>query len=373
MEKKVVFIAKTDLNVDGRIINQIKILRNSGLINNLDFILLPDKPYQNFLEGVEVYELESKFRNKSLFRIFTVIDTTIKSLLLLFRLRPDVLHVQDTAVVLPSLIYRIIKGKSFTLIYDDHELPNENESLQYRVYQSLENQLMRKADLVIFANQERMDIVCQNLKLKCNIDFFLNLPYYNDRINEDLLVNDVRFQELDSVLNKGVKFIMHQGSLEVERGREKLAEFSRIVPSDFKILIVGVSDIQFKKFLKEFKLDAENFYFFGTVKYELLGKVWSKCIASIVMYLPTYINNRLCAPNRLYISLKNAMPVIINKDNPVLNGIVSHLECGWNIEEFKVEDFPKLKKRDVFSQSLDQLINENVSKFTKLYWDIILK
>lgn len=41
---KTIFLAKTDLNTDGRILNQIKILEQSLPEIMIDFILLPDKP-----------------------------------------------------------------------------------------------------------------------------------------------------------------------------------------------------------------------------------------------------------------------------------------------------------------------------------------
>jgi len=368
MIKKVVFIAKTDLNVDGRILNQIKILFRAKILDKIEFILLPDKPYENHFENVTVCNINSRFRNRSFFRVFTVIDTTIKSLKHLFDLKPNLLHVQDTAVVLPALIYRFIKGKSFKLIYDDHELPNENESIQYRFYQYLERILMQKADLVLFANKERLDLIQNKLSLR-RVDYFLNLPYFDNE--SELLDTDLRFNELNEEVNSGTKLIIHQGSLEVERGREKLADFSKSLPPSFKILIIGVDKSQYLSFINEYDLNQDHFYFFGVVKYELLDLVWSKCIASIVMYLPTYINNRLCAPNRLYISLKNGIPAIVNKDNPVLSNMISSMKCGYFIENFQQSDFNQLKKDFVFSDQLHSLREQNFIKLTDLYSTLI--
>lgn len=366
--KKIVFIAKTDLNVDGRILNQIKILKNANVLDHLDFILLPDKPYQDTLDYVKVYNLESRFRKNPIFRIFTVLDTTIKSIKLLSLIKPDILHVQDTAVVLPALIYRWFNGSRFKLIYDDHELPNENESIQYKIYQFFEKLLMKKSDLILFANKERMELVVKQFNLNTKVDYFLNLPYFENSNLE--IANDPRFLELDRELSRGTKLIMHQGSLEVERGREKLAKFSTTLPNNFKILVIGVSKEQFEKFINEYNLDVNHFYFFGTVSYHLLDQVWSKCIGSIVMYLPTYINNRLCAPNRMYISLKHGLPVIINKDNPVLHSMVKSLNCGYFIEDFEPQQFYELKKENVFSRQLNSLIEENKIRLSTLYKEL---
>src|SRR5690606_14750928 len=210
--------------------------------------------------------------------------------------------------------------------------------------------------------------VVKKFNLKNRTEFFLNLPYFENEFEIDS-INDQRFFALQEELEQGSKLIMHQGSLEEERGRKRLADFSKMDPEKYKILIVGVDEEKFNSFIKEYELNLSKFYFFGIVRYDLLDNVWEKCHASIVMYLPTYINNKLCAPNRLYISLKHGLPVIVNKDNPVLNKIISDFKCGYFIEEFVPGDFELLKKRNVFTQYLTELKKENTDKFVKLYRD----
>lgn len=134
--KNVLFIAKTNLNNDGRILNQIKILQDHFNENlEIDFILLPDKPLEVSLgDNVNIYNINTSFRNSSIMRFLTVFEFTWKVLKLLFKIDPPMIHVQDMAVVLPVYLYRLIRGTNFKLIYDDHELPNENEPLQYRFF-----------------------------------------------------------------------------------------------------------------------------------------------------------------------------------------------------------------------------------------------
>src|SRR5690606_10974800 len=124
----------------------------------IDFILFPDKPLTiNLGKGIIVHEIQAKFRNSTFLRFFTVVQFTISALRLLYKIRPSVIHVQDMAVVLPVYFHKILNNKSFKLIYDDHEMPNENESFQYRFIQYFEARLMKIADVVIFANKERKE------------------------------------------------------------------------------------------------------------------------------------------------------------------------------------------------------------------------
>src|SRR5690606_11534496 len=114
----------------------------------------PDKPLAiNIGPNVHVHSIKTKFRHSNLLRPLTILEFLFKSLKLLFKLKPDVVHAHDTAVVLCTYIYRIFRRNSFKLIYDDHELPNEKESTQYRIFQYFERKLIKLSDLVIVANK----------------------------------------------------------------------------------------------------------------------------------------------------------------------------------------------------------------------------
>src|SRR5690554_4249065 len=186
----IVFIAKTNLNNDGRILNQIKILQNKYR-NNLDihFLLLPDKPFNDNLgKGVTIHNLDTSSRRNKFLRPLTVIEFTYKSLKKLSELKPSIIHVQDFAVVLPVYFYKKYYDKNVSVIYDDHEMPNENESLQYKFLQLFERKLMKLANIVIYANQERQEILDKELRLN-NSSYFLNLPYFDKELSSDL--NDI--------------------------------------------------------------------------------------------------------------------------------------------------------------------------------------
>lgn len=67
----VLFIAKTDLNTDGRILNQLNILKQHFGNVQVDFILLPDQKTTIQLgENVNLIELNTFFRNNIYLRFF---------------------------------------------------------------------------------------------------------------------------------------------------------------------------------------------------------------------------------------------------------------------------------------------------------------
>ncbi|WP_157558127.1 glycosyltransferase [Niabella aurantiaca] len=351
--------------------NQIKILQDHYKDElKIDFILLPDRELEIDLgKNVSLHMIKPTFRNSSFLRLFTVFEFTLRALFLLFKLKPRILHVEDMTVVLPVYIYCLFRKKSFKLIYDDHEMPNENESLQYRIFTYFERKLMKRSDIIIFANRERMEILQKRYNLKNRLTYFLNLPYF-----EDLAIKTMDNQyslilaDIKKASATGTAFIIHQGSLHIERGRAKLAAFSRTLSKEIKLLILGASKSEFINFLNEYQLNADHFYFVGNVPYTILNHFWKVGNAAIVMYLPTYINNRLCAPNRLYIAIKNQLPVLVNRNNPVLNNFVQEHHTGGFIEDIhNPEDVKQLLKFEYATGVMPELIEYETKKFLTIY------
>lgn len=372
MKTDIVHIAKTDLNTDGRILNELKILHRMYPNEVISFILLPDKPYHLKVKNLRVFEIKCMLRNNSFLRVFTVAEFVVKALIKLFKISPKIIHVQDASAILPAYIYHFLKLKKPYLIYDDHEIPNNFNRKGIRaMHLHTEYRMLKTADTVVFANEERLEFLKEKLNIKNNLTYFLNLPYFDEDTKKIKLPNFVaeQLEKLDQAIENGTKFIIHQGVIKHERGEQKLAEFSKMLPKRFKILLVGGSEQMFNVFLDKWSLDSSNFHFVGTVDYFYVSQFWSRCIGSIIMYLPDLLNNRLCAPNRFYLSLQKKLPVIVNKNNPVLSNFVNKYNCGFFIEDL---DESAIEKITHYSEknmkfSYEHIRNEQIRNFENIY------
>lgn len=370
MSKKIVFIAKTNLNNDGRILNEIKILKDHFKDRVfIDFLLLADKPTQvDFKELFNLIEIKTFVRNSSLLRICVVIEFVLRAIVQLIKIKPDIIHAEDLAIVLPVYLYKKIFKRSVVVIYDDHEMPNEDEGVQFRIFQWFEVKLMKKSDVVIYANKERQEVL-ENLTGISNGSYLLNLPFFEDL--SDSIISEKyqgKLNYLEGIKKSGRKLIIHQGSLEVERGRLILKDLINRCCDDELFVFVGGSKNDYDKFINDFSVDIKKVYFVGSVPYIILDHFWKLCDASIVMYLPKLINNRLCAPNRFFIGLKNNLPIVVNKDNPVLNNFIETYRCGVYVEDILM----KRSLDDIFAVSYDatllsNIIGEEKKKFVDLY------
>lgn len=372
MQKRVVFIAKTNLNTDGRILNEMRILQEQYSDLKINFILLPDKPFRLSLKNVNVFSIKCHFRHNKVLRPLTASEFSFKAIFQLLKLSPDIIHVQDSSVIFPVYLYCKLKRKRPVIIYDDHEIPNNFESRGLKgINRRLENQFLKTADAVIFANAERQEYLKRKLGLKNQLTYFLNLPYYEDNSVKAEIPKEVseKLVDLDRAVEQKIHFIMHQGVIKKERGEQKLAEFSKMLPPNLKIMIVGETTERFNDFIDKWKLNKEAFHFVGTVDYFHLVDFWNRCVASIIIYLPDLLNNRLCAPNRFYLALQKRIPVIVNESNPVLSNFVNRYKCGFFIEKLNVENVKSIIEYDEsqIEFSYERIRSEQVESFISIY------
>lgn len=373
LNTNIVFICKTNLNTDGRILNQLNILNEFFPNLRVFFILLADKPTTIKLpQNTHLIEVPLKFRNSKILRPFTVLEFTCKSLILLKKLRPKVLHVHDLAVTLPSIIYYWLNKKSFKMIYDDHELPYGDLDFASKIYLFFENLTLRNADYLIFANEERMKYVTQKYKLEQNSDFFVNLPFEEYSRQSELRIESGRINDVLSLRKlDGVKWIIHQGVIKEQRGEKLLADFIKKLKKPYKVLLLGISDSDYDKFLLKYSIDKDSTYNIGRVIYSEVSKFWELASFSIIMYLPDYLNNKWCAPNRLYLSLSKKIPIIVNKDNPVLSDYTNQLNCGLFIEDLLASSYLerdlKSKEDKLLNYDFEEMEKQQKSKIKKIY------
>ncbi len=60
---KIVFIAKTDINTDGRILNELRILKEWNKDLEVDLILFPDKKVTiSFDDSVKLHQINGTFK-----------------------------------------------------------------------------------------------------------------------------------------------------------------------------------------------------------------------------------------------------------------------------------------------------------------------
>ncbi|HEY9113235.1 MAG TPA: glycosyltransferase family 4 protein [Bacteroidales bacterium] len=326
---KLALTVKTKLQFDGRVLSQVYTLAKAHPDWQIVIFLISDGGGKVELpENVEVREMKLWTRNlpkSSFFQAIKMFESALILNIKLLKFKPDVLHVHDEPAILGPIFYKKI-NKKVKLVYDDHELRNLDKHLvgKDKLMANLENRMFKIADTIIMANDYRRDYAIKHSSLiskqKDKIEIISNFPFSKKETNKS---------KRPAILqDNSIKYLLHQSvAISEDRGKQILIETLKRLPDDWKLVIIGVNEEAFNNFMKGNEHLKEKVIFGGFIPYNELEEIWKIVDAAVIFYETTKINNRLCAPNRLYLAANHGIPLIVN-DNPVLKDFVENTKSG---------------------------------------------
>lgn len=261
------------------------------------------------------------------------------------------LYVHDYNMPFIGLLLSRILSKKW--VYDAHELLLQRKSHKYShrelFFIILERIAIRKADLVISANDERKRIITNIYKLKASISVSNISPYSRSSIEAH-----------------HENTIVYQGVMAEERQISKYIDMMVSLPEYVKMkLIGGGPDIEMYR-QQVRKLGLENRVILtGRIPYSKLIEESRVCKIGIVSYLMDDLNNYYCSPNKLYEYIQSGVPVVVSPQ-PFLVSVIKKYKIGevWDIN---IEDKEIFKKRILKILDNFSCYQENMPQFNKDY------
>ncbi|UAA39638.1 hypothetical protein KIH87_04580 [Paraneptunicella aestuarii] len=325
-----------------------------------------DGVQQNF----RVLSLLTKRLLKSrLFVLFHLSEFILRTCLHIIRSKPDVVWIHDPILMVFVPFLQLLKVMGFTrkIIWDQHELPIKRID-QSGALRRVFAWFCRGADLVVAANQERLDY------LKDHYPGF-------DKVAHGVIRNysDHEFIEQpskplpDDLVNwlDGREYFLVQSGVVELRNFRAVAE--AIIPDDTLPVIVAVGGGD-KALINELQQRyGERFqqrvYLIGKVPQMELTRYLDGSVASIIFYQKSYgINNWLCEPNRLFQALNRNRPVIVG-NNPPMASVLQEYPLGEVVADDGSE--PEYLKQALkqFMQNRGQLPALSEAQIANIGWE----
>jgi glycosyltransferase involved in cell wall biosynthesis len=329
---KVAIIIRTCLQYDGRVLAQIVTLANEYKSSAFTVYVYPNCKSEGIKLPENVIVIDSKLWTLKLpgsntFLFIKQIHFGFSMLNKLIKSKPDIIHVHDEFPILGALIYKKFFNRKVNLVYDDHELYNldANPSLYRRLRKFLEFKMFSYADQVNMANSHRA--VYAKSVVKClndkEINVIDNFPFtfFQSKIHK---VETFKKE-------KGIKYLLHQGEINENRGKQLLVEVIKHLPENWRIVLLGLPMDQFRQFVDQYKDLAKWIVNGGRVPNDQIIAVYDNFDASVVFYKTEMLNEKYCAPNRLYQAANAGLPLIVN-DNPALLDFITINKTGIAID-----------------------------------------
>jgi glycosyltransferase involved in cell wall biosynthesis len=244
------------------------------------------------------------------------------------RLRPDVVHAHDAAMLLPAILGARLTGAS--VVYDSHELatgvPYRERAWAWFV-RTLESLLVPRCKAVITVSEGIAERIQQLYGLRAAPVVVRNVS--------DLPLADGRRDLRSRVgLSQDVPLILHQGAAAEARGCEGLIVALAQLDEDFHVVFLGDNDPGMTEKLTSLAREqgvADRVSMLGAVPLDDLLSLTADADVGVALLEDTCENHRLALPNKLFEYIRARVPVVAS-DLPEMGRVIREREIGSSVD-----------------------------------------
>lgn len=323
---KIAFTYLGPLRYRGRLFKQIKTLQEEGhecmVIHGRTEDEEPDYSVYNF-SVIPIRVIHEKFKPLTL----------AMQLLFAYRAAGRIQSVGADAVVCVALQSALSgalakrKEKSLFFVYDSNELSLEifTAGLKHRVWRSVQDYVLKFADVVMHAERHRLDYFHDTYQTDAEPFLLENLPYYREHVPSRNTSERLR--------------CVYLGVLSPDRYCTVMLEaFAGMREHSISFDLVGYYGS--RKYRREVedvlsRCRADNVRVLPPVAHDDIYSFLEDYDVGLAFYKNTNLNNYYCAPNKVYDYIQMGMPVITNA-YPGLKEIIADNKIGVCIPEVSI-------------------------------------
>jgi len=251
-----------------------------------------------------------------------------------WRRRPTIIVSADYFPTFPAWIASKLTGAR--LVYDAHELiiPEAGGSMSWRdrFWYRMERLVVRRAELIITANEERAQLMQTHYGLIRMPVVLRNIPPMKNVSEQERKTLLARYPELVRRY-PGERLVLYQGDVSLSRGIDRFVEALAYLPSEYRMVVVGGGpDLERLREIGQPFERQGRFATLGRVEHCLLPAIIAKADVGIVTYPFRGQNNIYCAPNKLFEYVQGGLPVVAT-DQPPLRRLVERYGIGRLVSE----------------------------------------
>jgi len=284
-------------------------------------IIEPDQlerpPLSKAFEKIEVKRLLGVFHP---FSPEGKIEFILQSTKLINELEPDILVV-CTSYTLP-ILFKIKKRPKKVIYYSLENIPETSEEIE------LNRNIGGMVDLIVFPEENRASRFLDLTGLRNEFCIVYNCT------------NSIKNTQIKPPAKRNGKIIYH-GGIHEETGAEYFLQNKlQRYPIDLYGLIEAPTVEKKEKLISTFRALSQNVRYHGYLPGNDLEIIRKDYLFSIVIWLPTSLNNIYACPNKFFESIASGIPPI-STPHPQTNLICKRYNCGIIMEDANFGSFLK--------------------------------
>jgi glycosyltransferase involved in cell wall biosynthesis len=363
---KIAMILFGDYIHDGRVRRTVRALTSFN--NDVYVFGIAQKPitYPIIMDGANLSILQlktKKLSNHPLIQIIKFFEYYYRTLKILKKIKPEILHCND---ITSLLLARYFLKRKYKIIYDSHEYWQDTQhkylknALFYKILAKLEKKLISKFEYVITVNNTIAD--------KLMVDYKIRRPHI---IMNIAMENHIKFS--DCIRNKiaisiDSKIVLFIGGLSNGRGLNNLIHSCLYWNDDIKMVFLGSGSLSVELFNLVDKLNLQNKVFFlDPVPQDQVLTYVKSCDAGIIPYEKTCLNHYYALPNKLFQYAQMKVPILAS-NFPEMSKIINAYHLGTTFNPNDSKDIAK-SVNDMFDNKFTISETDYESFIQDYNWD----
>ncbi|MCI8483220.1 MAG: glycosyltransferase family 4 protein [Lachnospiraceae bacterium] len=358
----ILLISYGDYDYDGRLRELINVFERIG---NLHFYSASS---------------ESKLENQGIFPGGNYIRYMIEAVKYGLKFKDtDMIVLDNRKAILPGRIIRWLT-KTKIMVLDCRELyfSNDVSKISSKIGCYIEKPCIKKADIVISANQERAEIMQQRYHLAEQPLVFENIRGLesSQEIEEDILG-----EKFEPYIKEGEYRIVATAGCNMIRKNDVLVSNFDRVKEKCRLFLVGDSIPADEKRIRDIMKEKglTNVEILGRLKQDELKYLINHSHVGIVNYNQDDFNNKYCASGKLFEFIFEGIPVVTTTNPPLkrmceVNGVgeaddlyaegINKVLANYEFYQENARDFAKVK---TVESNNEQLKNSILSRLSSRY------
>ena len=340
-------IAKLDdtYNVSG-----IGVIQNEGAANTALFKNLN-------IHSIKLQTRKWTFLPKIVRHSFSLIELTSKMFYKAVKLKPDVIHCNDTLVLPLGVITKFFTGAK--LIYDAHELESNRNGLTRALAKLtlfMEKLVWKSIDVLIVVSPSIKQWYKDNIGEKFS-EIILNSPV----LEKNVIVHNSSYLREHFAISNDSRIFLYVGGLVHGRSIELLIEaFKKTdIQSSLVFLGYGILSDELKKIAKEYP----NIFVHDAVPHEQVVSIAKSADVGLCLIQNVSLSDYYCLPNKLFEYCFAEIPVLAS----------NFPDISQTVEEYNLGKCCDLDSKSIYStikefENTKALLTINAQDLYDLSW-----
>ncbi len=244
----------------------------------------------------------------------------IKTGLIGFRVRPDIVHAHDYFLALHGWVISRVTGA--TCVYDAHEFfpgIKERSRLRHWLFQLLERISIKRYDLVIATSEERAQAIKDHYGLPELPIVVNNFAGLEEKILDSCQDDQNTSLDLQAALQHGLPLVVYQGYMDVpSRCLDSLLQaFTKLRGKCALIMVGDGPDLDYLQKLAGDLGIKEHTLFTGRLSKSQLKSIMRAASVGVVIYSNKSVNNLLCTPNKIHEYARANLAIVASNQLPL--------------------------------------------------------